>query len=129
MQSLAGSQLLDMAAVPLVLGEHRPCPRRQEGKELLLPMAVLEMPAGVRTGLTAPDGSRRGAWRRFNCAFAIAVVVSVCSKSCCELRDTVLGCQVGWSGERELIPSQPCDCRGCAQLPCLGALLQYLHKH
>lgn len=62
-QSPAGSQPLDVAALPLVLGEQRPCPRRQEGKKLLLPTAVLEMPAGVRTGLTAPDGSRREAWR------------------------------------------------------------------
>lgn len=44
MQSPAGSQPLDVAAVPLVLGEHRPCPWRQEGKKPLLPTAVLEMP-------------------------------------------------------------------------------------
>lgn len=71
MQSPTSSQPLDVAVVPLVLGEHCPCLRRQEGKKPLLPRAALEMPAGVRTGLTALDGSRRGAWRWFNCAFAI----------------------------------------------------------
>lgn len=53
------------------------CGDRRE--KSLFPTAVLEMPARVRTGLMAPDGSRRGAWRWFNCAFAIAMVVSVCS--------------------------------------------------
>lgn len=87
MQDLSSSQPADVAAVALVQGEHRPCLRRQEGKKALFPPAVLEMPAGVRTGLMAPDGSRTGAWRCFNCAFAVAVVVSVCSWGCCELRD------------------------------------------
>lgn len=89
MRDLSSSQLPDVAAVPLVLGEHRPCLQRQEGKKPLFPTAVLEMPARVRMGLMAPDGSRRGAWRWFNCAFAIAMVVSVCSWACCELWDTV----------------------------------------
>lgn len=77
----------------------------------------------------APDGSRREAWRQVNCAFAITIVASVCSQPCCESWDAVLGRQLGQSGVWELIASQPCDCRGCAQPPCLGAFLQYLHKH
>lgn len=61
MQDLSSSQLPDVAAVPLVLGEHCPCLRRQEGKKPQFPAAVREMPARVRTGLMAPDGSRTGA--------------------------------------------------------------------
>lgn len=88
-RDLSSSQPADVAAVLLVLGERCPCLRRQEGKKLLFPAAVLEMPARVRTGLMAPDGSRTGAWRWFNCAFAITMVVSLCSWRCCELRHAV----------------------------------------
>lgn len=89
MRDLSSSEPADVAAVPLVLGERRPCLRRQQGKKPPFPTAVLEMPARVRTGLMAPDGSRTGAWRCFNCAFATAMVASLCSWGCCELRDAV----------------------------------------
>ena len=50
----------DVTVVPLVLGASS-LPVETRGKEAVAAGSGLEMPAGVKSGLMAPDGSRREA--------------------------------------------------------------------
>ena len=56
----ASSWQPDVTMVPLVLGASS-LPMETRGKEAVAAGSGLEMPAGVKSGLMAPDGSRREA--------------------------------------------------------------------